>query len=152
MGNPILVVDGQGFDLFDYVTNPKNGKSYFVPKSDQSSGQRFGFGVAVDAEIFPKGIHSTVGILDDSGTVVPLKGVIGKNKGGNDVVRFSANLTINGEPMHVANGTGSSLSQRGDGSMNLRLNIVKGHIGTGFDGQAQAESRKVQATKVAIPA
>lgn len=151
MGNPILVVDGQGFDLFDYVTNPRNGKSYFVPKSGQSSSQRFGFGVAVDAEVFPKGIHSSVGILDDSGKVVPLVGTIGKNKAGNDVVRFSANLTINGEKMHVGNGTGASLSQKGDGSMNLRLNIVKGHLGS-FNGEAVTENRKVQATKVAVPA
>lgn len=154
---PILVVDGQGFDLFVLATNPKSGKTYWQPKSaSQSAGQTYKYGVSVDAEVFPRGVNSDVGIIDDTGKVVPLKPTLGLNKAKEQVVRWTADLMLNGEKFHVDQQS-TGLSQKGDGKMNLRFNIIKGHNADLSEArkaaaEKAAEGRKVVATKVAVPA
>lgn len=141
MDAPVFVILNQdgtpktGFALLKFVTNESSKKSYFVPAGDGSPGQIFKFGVKVDATIFPLGVNTQIGLKTDEGVIVPIRLTPGKD----DTLRRLATdtFTHGGEVWHVNPGT-SVVHQLGDGSLNLRLNVLRGEAGAFGGGNKKA--------------
>lgn len=140
MDAPVFVVlnsDGtpkQGFNLLALLTNEKSGKSYFCPNGEGSPGQIFAFGVKVDASLLPLGVNTRIGLKTDDGVITEITRTDGKR---GEKRLATPTIQHGGETWHVSPGQ-SSLRQLDDGTLNLRLNVVRGEAGNFGGGNKRA--------------
>lgn len=149
MDAPVFVTlneDGtvkQGYALLYWATHPKSNKSYFIPQGEGSVGQIFTYGVKVDADLLPLGVNQRIGLLTDAKELVEITRTDGKR---GEKRLATPSFTHGAETFHVSPGQ-CSLSQQEDGTLNLRLNVVRGEAGTFGGGNKKAP---LQVEKVAV--
>lgn len=150
MDAPVFVIlreDGTpktGYNLLTLGTNEKSGKSYFIPNGEGTPGQIFAFGVKVDADLLPQGVNTHIGLKTDEGVIVPIRRTPGKTDAHKRLATDT--FTHGGEAWHVSPGQ-SVVHQLGDGTLNLRLNVVRGEAGS-FGGGNKRAPLKVETVQV----
>lgn len=149
MDAPVFVILNQdgtpktGYALLTFATNEKTGKSYFIPNGEGSVGQIFSFGVKVDADLLPLGVNTNIGLKTDDGVIIPITKTVGKR---GEQRLATQTFTHGGDTWHVSPGQ-CSLRQLDDGTLNLRLNVVRGEAGS-FGGGNKRAPLKVPTVQV----